>query len=96
MKYIPLNKYVLLGDIEDSQATDTKVLVPDDYKVVKNFGTYRVVDFSMDCDTYFEPGEEVIVEENMVREVELSKDTKHYVVPENLVILRKNSEAEAD
>jgi len=76
MKYVPLNRHLLLEDVE-SDAQSAGVLLPDDYKIIKNFGIYRVVDFSLDCDTFFEAGEVVVVEENMVRQVELGIDYKY-------------------
>ena len=91
MKYVPLNRHLLLEDME-STTEGSPVLVPDDYKVIKNFGTYRVVDFSLDCDTFFDAGEAVVVEENMVREVEIDAAKKYYVITENLVVLRGATE----
>ena len=93
MKYVPLNRHLLLEDVE-SDAQSAGVLLPDDYKIIKNFGIYRVVDFSLDCDTFFEAGEVVVVEENMVRQVELGTDKKYYVITENLVVLRGGVEEE--
>jgi len=93
MKYVPLNRHLLLEDVERPEKS-AGVLVPDDYKIIKNFGIYRVVDFSVDCNTFFEAGETVVVEENMVREVELDTDKKYYVITENLVVLRGAVEEE--
>jgi len=93
MKYVPLNRHILLEDVE-STGKSPAVLVPDDYKIIKNFGIYRVVDFSLDCDTFFEAGEVVVVEENMVREVELDTEKKYYIITENLVVLRGGVEEE--
>ena len=93
MKYVPLNRHLLLEDVENTEKS-AGVLVPDDYKIIKNFGIYRVVDFSLDCDTFFEAGEDVVVEENMVREVELDTEKKYYVITENLVVLRGGVEEE--
>lgn len=87
IKYIPLNRHVLLEDVELSEKGSSAVLTPDDYKVIKDFGTYRVSEAAIDCNIYFQPGELVVVEENMVREVELEGE-KYYVIPENLVVLR--------
>ncbi len=88
LRYIPLNRHVLLEDADLTDKGASPVLVPEDYKVIKNFGTYRVVESAIDCDIYFQNGELVIVEENMVREVEVPGDKRYYVLPENLVVLR--------
>tara|TARA_R110000824_G_scaffold58132_3_gene157466 strand:+ start:3863 stop:4144 length:282 start_codon:yes stop_codon:yes gene_type:complete len=93
MKYVPLNRHLLLEDVETTDPS-ASVLVPDDYKIIKDFGTYRVVDSSLDCDAFFEPGEVVVVEENMVRPVELDSRQKYYVITENLVVLRGAVEEE--
>tara|TARA_R110000824_G_scaffold80195_1_gene201859 strand:- start:223 stop:549 length:327 start_codon:yes stop_codon:yes gene_type:complete len=87
IKYIPLNRHVLLEDVELEDKGSSPVLTPDDYKIIKDFGTYRVSESAIDCSIYFQPGELVVVEENMVREVELSGE-KYYIIPENLVVLR--------
>ena len=88
LRYVPLNRHVLLEDADLREEGSPTVLVPDDYKVIKNFGTYRVVESAIDCDIYFQDGELVVVEENMVREVEVPGDKRYYILPENLVILR--------
>ena len=48
MRYIPLNRHVLLEDADISDKGSSQVLVPEDYKVIKNFGTYRVVESAID------------------------------------------------
>ena len=88
MKYIPMNRHLLLEDAKEPSKEGSQVLVPDDYRVIKNFGTYRVVESALDCDNYFDGGELVVAVENMVQEVELPGDKKYYVIPENLVVLR--------
>jgi len=89
LHYIPLNRHLLLEDVEEPEEVGkSKVLVPEEYKVVKKFGTYRVVESAPDCNTRFKNGGLVIVEEGMVREIEIHGDKKYYVLPENLVVLR--------
>lgn len=89
LHYIPLNRHLLLEDVDDPEEEGkSKVLVPEEYKIVKKFGTYRVVESAPDCNTRFNSGGLVVVEEGMVREVDIPGKKKYYVLPENLVVLR--------
>ncbi len=94
IRYIPLNRHVLLEEANLNDKGSSPVLVPEDYKIIKNFGTYRVVESAIDCDIFFQNGELVVVEENMVREVEVPGDKRYYVLPENLIILRVSEPSE--
>ncbi len=90
MKYSPFNRHLMLEECEaNEEAPISKVLVPDDYKAVKDFGTYRVVGKSMDCSPVFAVNSRVIVEESMVRSVSLG-DKKIFIIPENFVVLYEN------
>jgi len=95
LRYVPLNRHLLLEDVDLAEKSPSPVLVPDEYKVVRNFGIYSIVEAAIDCDTFFQNGEMVVVEESMVREVELPGDKKYYVLPENLVILRVSKAKES-
>jgi len=88
IRFLPLNKYVLLEDAEKKEQSQSPVLVPEDYKVAKDFGVYRIVESSLRCENHFTVGQLVVVEENMIREVDLGDDKRYYVIPENLIILR--------
>ncbi|MAF79930.1 hypothetical protein CL629_02530 [bacterium] len=87
-RFMPLNKYVLLEGAEKKEESQSPVLVPEDYKVVRDFGMYRIVESSSRCENYFTAGQLVVVEENMLREVDLGENKKYYVIPENLIVLR--------
>jgi hypothetical protein len=73
-RYKPFNRHLLLAKVTD------------DYKVVEDFGTYRVVSRATDCSPSFRTDCKVVVEETMVRSVKLRGET-FYLVPENYVVL---------
>ena len=86
-RYKPFNRHLLLTKVrEDEKTTAGTVLIPDDYKVVEDFGTYRVVSRATDCSPSFRTDCKVVVEETMVRSVKLRGET-FYLVPENYVVL---------
>jgi hypothetical protein len=86
-RYKPFNRHLLLAKVtEDEKTTKATVLIPDDYKVVEDFGTYRVVSRATDCSPSFRTDCKVVVEETMVRSVKLRGET-FYLVPENYVVL---------
>jgi hypothetical protein len=87
VNYKPFNRHLLLTKVkEDEKTTAATVLIPDDYKVVEDFGTYRVVSRATDCSPSFRADCRVVVEETMVRPVKLRGET-FYLVPENYVVL---------
>ena len=87
MKYVPFNRHLLLEECErDEETSVSQVLVPDDYKVVKDFGTYRIVAKSSDCATVFSLGARVVVEESMVRKVPTEEGDK-FITSQNYVLL---------
>ena len=86
-EYKPFNRHLLLTKVnENEKDTKATVLIPDDYKVVEDFGTYRVVSRATDCSPSFRTDCKVVVEETMVRSVKLRGET-FYLVPENYVVL---------
>lgn len=87
MKYVPFNRHLLLEECRENEETSvSKVLVPSDYKVAKDFGTYRIVGKSLDCAPVFSIGARVVVEESMVRKLPVEEEGK-YIVSQNYVLL---------
>ena len=87
MRYTPFNRHLVLEECDIGEKTSvSKVLVPDDYKDVKDYGTYRIMGKSLDCSPVFALGARVVVEESMVRSVELGNE-KIFLIPENFVLL---------
>jgi len=89
-KYTPFNRHLLLeGDETNETNFDSKVLVPDDFKIVKDFGAYRIVGRSLDCSSVFAIGTRVVVEESMVRTVDID-GVKYFIISENFIVLYEN------
>lgn len=85
--YKPFNRHLLLQKVPTNEKiSKTEILLPDDYKIAEAFGTYRVVDRSLDCAPVFGVGCEVVVDETMVRPMRLRGEEFH-LVPENYVVL---------
>jgi len=91
--FAPLNRHVLVEDVEPTEKETSPVLVPEDYKLVKDFGIYRVVAAAVNCENYFSEGQLVVVEENMLRQVDLGTERKYYIISENLIVLRSDAPA---
>jgi len=89
-KYTPFNRHMLLERDETSETNfNSKVLVPDDFKIAKDFGTYRIMGRSLDCSPIFTIGTRVVVEESMVRTVDLD-GVKYFLISENFIVLYEN------
>jgi len=87
VKYTPFNRHLVLEECNTNEETSvSKVLVPDDYKSIKDYGTYRLVGKSLDCSSVFTIGARVVVEESMVRSIELGTE-QIFLIPENFVLL---------
>jgi len=86
-EYKPFNRHLLLQKVIHSEkSSGTEILLPDNYKTAEAFGTYRVIDRSLDCAPVFGVGCEVVVDETMVRTTRLHGEEFH-LVPENYVVL---------
>jgi len=87
VKYTPFNRHLVLEECGANEETSIpKVLVPDDYKSIKDHGIYRIVGMSLDCSTVFATGARVVVEESMVRTIDLGTE-KTFLISENFVLL---------
>ena len=89
-KYKPLNRHLLVQeeDLDKDSSSQPRVLLPNDYKLARNFGTYRVLEIADDCKNTFEKGELIMVEENMVRHIDVDKSNTLFTVAENYVVVR--------
>ena len=89
MIFIPHNRNISIELLEiDEQEVTLDVLLPVDYKKVES--PYSVVKISetgaaLDCQSDWFPGQIVIVESHMIREV-LHRGEKFYTVLENYVL----------
>ena len=85
MNFYPCNRHILLKNIEKEKKVEPVVLLPDDYEPSREeFGSYIVVGSSPDCTIDVWPGEIILVESSMVKEVKFA-DKIYPVILENYV-----------
>jgi len=89
MNFYPCNRHLLLESIEEESEKDVmttpRVLVPEGYTpTVKEFQAYVVTEISPDCSVSAFPGDIVVVENGMVREVNFEGET-YTIILENYV-----------
>jgi len=91
MNFYPCNRHLLLESIEEGKKEEKdpwtlpKVLVPEGYvPAVKEFGVYVVVEVSTDCSVCIDPGDVVVVENGMVREINFEGET-YIIILENYI-----------
>ena len=86
MNFYPCNRHLLVENIEEEPEKDgPRVLVPEGYMPsIKEFGAYVVVEVSPDCSISAFPGDIVVVENGMVREINFEGET-YTIILENYV-----------
>ena len=98
MKFIPLNKHLLLGLIEE--AKDGLVIVPEGTIVSSGeHEAYKFIDCSHDCDAVFKAmppqGERVVmVNSNMVEQIKHGNETFHIILQNYVVGVMSNVDTE--
>jgi len=83
----PLNRHLLIEKVDQEEPKeDSLVLVPDDYKLKSQFGSYKVICCAPDCEKVDESyvSRNIVVEESMVQKISLKGET-YYLVLENYV-----------
>jgi len=84
MTFIPVNNHLYVKVIEDNQAEESGILLPQDYRPAERpFAAVRVLGASMEAP--WVPGTVLIVEAQMLRDIEYKGKT-FTVVKENYVI----------
>lgn len=87
MNFYPCSRHLLVKTIREEESTkeEPRVLLPEDYTPSKKeFGAYMVVSTAPEVTLNVFPGEVVVVEESMVREINFQGET-HLIVLENYV-----------
>ena len=88
MNFYPCNRHLLVEKVEleaEGQAPPA-VLLPDDYKPrTDTYGAYTLLLDANDCSLEADPGDTVIAEQSMVKEVE-HEGKKYFLVQENYVL----------
>jgi len=84
MTFTPVNNHLYVKVIEDNQAEESGILLPQDYRPAERpFAAVRVLGASMEA--AWVPGTVLIVEAQMLRDIE-HKGQTFTVVKENYVI----------
>ena len=93
MHFTPVNNYLWVKTIEDTDTEDSGILLPQDYRAVESpFAVVEVVNCSGENGTMWDPGLQLVVEAHMLRDIQHNGET-YTVIKENHVIgiLSENS-----
>ena len=89
MNFYPCNRHLLVEKAELEAAEGecpSAVLLPDDYKPkTDTYGAYKLLLDANDCSLEADPGDTIIAEQSMVKEVE-HEGKKYFLVQENYVL----------
>ena len=84
LEFYPLNRHSLSTPLEE-EPPPGQVLLPDDYKAVKRYERYCVLDVSEDVSLEVDTDDVIVVEESMVQPIEINGQTS-YLILENYVL----------
>jgi len=86
MTLTPVNNYLVVRTIEDTDTEDSGILLPQDYRAVESpFAVVEVVNCSGENGTVWSAGLQIIVEAQMLRDIQHNGET-YTVIKENHVI----------
>ena len=86
MNLSPVNNYLTVRTVEDTDTEDSGILLPQDYRAVENpFAVVEVVNCSGDSGTIWGAGLQIVVEAQMLRDIQHNGET-YTVIKENYVI----------
>ena len=82
----PCNRHLCVEVFEPDEEPETSVvLVPDSCKISKEVEVVQLISKSTDCQLDVEPGDILIVEGHMLKNVDLGSETAHLIL-ENYVL----------
>lgn len=93
MNFTPVNNYLYVKTVEDTDTEDSSILLPQDYRAVESpFAVVEVVNCSGENGTTWSTGLQIVVEAQMLRDIQHNGET-FTVIKENYVIgiLSENS-----
>jgi co-chaperonin GroES (HSP10) len=93
MTFTPVNNYLSVRTVEDTDTEASGILVPQDYRAVESpFAVVEVVNCSGESGTLWGTGLQIVVEAHMLRDIQHNGET-FTVIKENHVIgiLSENS-----
>tara|TARA_R110001583_G_scaffold62827_4_gene184382 strand:+ start:2618 stop:2902 length:285 start_codon:yes stop_codon:yes gene_type:complete len=86
MNLSPVNNYLVVRTIEDTDTEDSAILLPQDYRAVESpFAVVEVVNCSGENGTLWGTGLQLVVEAQMLRDIEHNGET-FTVIKENYII----------
>ena len=73
----PFNRFLLIQPLAQAQSEqESFVLVPESYKPASPYVSVKVLDFADDCKLNLKKDQTIVVDNSMVQEVEINKETK--------------------
>ena len=86
MTLTPVNNYLVVKTVEDTDTEDSGILLPQDYRAVENpFAVVEVLNCSGESGTLWGTGLQLVVEAHMLRDIQHNGET-FTVIKENHVI----------
>ena len=86
MTLTPVNNYLVVQTVEDTDAEDSGILLPQDYRSVESpFAVVQVLNCSGESGTLWGTGLQLVVEAHMLRDIQHNGET-FTVIKENHVI----------
>ena len=86
MTFTPVNNYLAVRTVEDNEAEETGILLPQDYRAVESpFAVVEVINCSGESGTLWGTGLQLVVEAHMLRDIQHNGET-YTVIKENHVI----------
>ncbi len=85
MKITPKNRHLLVELIEDEQESKPAVLLPEDYKPMKEFTTARILAVHHSVADDFSEGNLVVAESQMFRKLTI-EDEEYYLLQANYAL----------
>jgi|TARA_R110001583_G_scaffold171546_3_gene325158 co-chaperonin GroES (HSP10) len=86
MNFTPVNSYLSVRSVEDTEDDNSSILLPQDYRAVDSpFAVVEVVNCSGESGTLWGTGLQLVVEAHMLRDIQHNGET-FTVIKENHVI----------
>ena len=86
MSFTPVNNYLSVRSVEDTDDDNSAILLPQDYRAVESpFAVVEVANCSGENGTIWGTGLQIVVEAHMLRDIEHNGET-FTVIKENHVI----------
>ena len=85
MNVSPKNRHLLVELVEDEQEERPAVLLPDDYKPMKEFSIAKVLAVHKSVEDEFSVGNHIVAESNKLRKVDIEGE-EHYLLQANYVL----------